>query len=237
MATDAPPTLYKAITCNFCHRSEIAFAAKGVEIKTIDIDLVNRPDWFMTKSSTGSVPLLEWGDLEIHPSHVINEWIEERWPAPALLPADPTERAAARMWVEWWNDGPCPAYERRLMNVRPERDEALTEALLEHLTEMERRLESRGYVDGYWAGDSIGLVDATAAPMFVRFCGLRHFHGFEIPEELSRVRAWRDTLLADPHVIATSPTEEDLIEAYAGYLKVLGRAADAGIKVPVAKGD
>ena len=237
MDTITRPTLYRSITCNFCHRSEIAFAAKGVEIETVDIDLVNRPDWYVTKASKGSVPLLEWDDLVIHPSTVINEWIEERWPDPALFPADATERAAARMWIEWWNDGPCPAYERRLMNVRPERDGPLTEALVDHLTEMEQRLETRGYVDGYWSGDALGIVDATAAPMFVRFVGLDHFHGFDVPADLSRVRAWRDTLLADPMVVATSPDRSALLAAYEGYLKVLGRAASKGIEVAVAKGD
>ncbi|MGI9600523.1 MAG: glutathione S-transferase family protein [Acidimicrobiales bacterium] len=231
------PTLYRAITCNFCHRSEIAFAVKGVEIDTVDIDLVDRPDWYMAKSSSGSVPLLEWDGLAIHPSHVINEWIEERWPTPPIFPSDPAERAAARMWIEWWNDGPCPAYERRLMNVRPERDDALTDALVDQLTEMEARLEARGYVDGYWGGDTLSVVDATAAPMFVRFCGLRHFHGFDVPEALGRVRNWRDALVGDPIVAATSPDEEELLAAYEGYLSVLGRAAEAGIDVPVAKGD
>ena len=235
--SDQRPTLYRAITCNFCHRSEIAFAAKGVEIDTVDIDLVDRPDWFLTKASGGSVPLLEWGDLAIHPSHVINEWIDERWPSPPLFPADPMERAAARMWIEWWTDGPCPAYERRLMNVRPERDAPLTTALVDHLIEMERRLAARGYDDGYWSGEAIGVVDATAAPMFVRFAGLRHFHGFDVPEELHRVRAWRDVLVNDPFVVQTSPDEAELLDSYASYLEVLGRAAEAGIEVPVAKGD
>ena len=58
-----------------------------------------------------------------------------------------------------------------------------------------------------------------------------------VPEHLSRVRAWRDTLVADPIVVATSPDEARLLSAYEDYLKVLGRAAAAGIDVPVAKGD
>ena len=141
------------------------------------------------------------------------------------------------MWIEWWNDGPCPAYERRLMNVRPERDASLTAALVDQLTEMERRLEARRYEGGYWHGEALGVVDATAAPMFVRFCGLRHFHDIDVPEHLGRVRTWRDVLVADPVVVATSPDEAALLDAYEGYLQVLGRAAEAGIEVPVAKGD
>ena len=81
------------------------------------------------------------------------------------------------------------------------------------------------------------MVDATAAPMWVRFAGLRHFHDIDVPEELGRVRTWRDTLVADPVVRATSPDEGELLATYAGYLEVLGKAADAGIEVPVAKGD
>ena len=88
-----PPKLYRAITCNFCHRAEIAFAAKGVEIEQIDIDLVRRPAWYRDMASGGSVPLMEWNGLELHPSRVINEFIDERWPEPPLLPADASERA------------------------------------------------------------------------------------------------------------------------------------------------
>ena len=73
--------------------------------------------------------------------------------------------------------------------------------------------------------------------MFVRFVGLRHFHGFDVPEHLSRVRAWRDTLVSDPIVMATSPEEAPLLAAYEAYLTVLSHAAAAGVDVPVAKGD
>ena len=239
--SDGRPRLYRAITCNFCQRAEIAFAAKGVEIELVDIDLVRRPAWFREKASAGSVPLLEWDELEIHPSPVINEFVEERWAEPPLFPEDPGERATARMWIEWWNEGPCPAYERRLMNVRPERDAALTAALLDQLGELEARLARRGYTGGYWGRprgeDRLGVVDATAAPMFVRFAGLRHFHDLDVPEELERVRAWRDTLVADPSVAATSPDEDELLATYAAYREVLAKAAAAGIEVPVARGD
>ena len=232
-----PPKLYRAITCNFCHRAEIAFAAKGVEIEQIDIDLVRRPAWYRDMASGGSVPLMEWNGLEIHPSRVINEFIDERWPEPPLLPAAASERAAARMWIDWWDEMPCPAYERRLMNVRPERSEGLTEALEAALRECESRLAGRGYNGGYWYGDSLSLVDATAAPMFVRFAGMRHFHDIDVPDDCGRVRAWRDALLEDPPVRATSPDEQEMLDKYASYLDVLGKAAAAGIEVRVAKAD
>ncbi len=231
------PTLYTARACNFCHRSRIAFAAKGVEPELVEIDLVKRPSWFRDKASGGSVPLLECKDGAFHGSAIINEYVEERWPEPTLLPGSPAERAEARMWIHWWNRAPTPRYEELLMNVRPKREDELRERLLSALVECEERLVARGYGGGYWHGASLGLVDASAAPVFDRFVGLRHFHDVDVPEELGRVRAWRDHLLADEVVQRCSPGEDALLEVFSGYRDVLAKAAEAGIEVPVSGGD
>ncbi len=217
------PILYTAVPCNFCQRVKIALTAKGVEFETVQIDLMQRPPWYREKASGGRVPLLECSEGAFHGSAIINEYVEERWPEPALLPSDPAERAAARMFIEWWNQhGPTAPYEERL---------------LRSLEECEERLAVRDYSGGYWDGQALGLVDASAAPVFVRFVGLRHFHAFEIPEELGRVRAWHDTLLADPHVRATAPDEAELLSMLTDYRLVLKKAADAGIEVPVSGTD
>ena len=231
------PRLYAAVACNWCQRNRVALHAKGVEVELIEIDLVRRPEWFRKKESSGSVPLLETEDGAFHGSAIINEYLEERWPEPTLLPGSPGERAQARMWIAWWNRGPTPQYEELLMNVRPERQDDARERLEASLRECEERLAARGYAGAYWYGDRLGLVDIGAAAVFDRFVGLRHFHDFDIPEELGRVRAWRDTLLADPHVQATSPGDAALIEVFAGYRGVLAKAAAAGIEAAVSGGD
>ncbi len=228
------PTVYSAIPCNFCQRVKIALSAKGVTFESVEIDLVRRPAWYRKKASGGSVPLLEHEGGAFHGSAIINEYVDERWPDPPLLPSDPGERAAARMFIDWWNrKGPTAPYEERLMNVREEREKDVDARLVDSLEECERRLEERGYEGGYWDGQGLGLVDCSAAPVFVRFAGLRHFHGFEIPDGLTRVRAWHDALLADPHVQATAPDEDELLSMLTDYRVVLKKAADAGIEVPV----
>ncbi len=122
------PTLYTAIPCNFCQRVKIALSAKDVAFESVEIDLVQRPAWYREKASGGSVPLLECEDGAFFGSAIINEYIDERWPEPALLRGDAAERSAARMFIEWWNrQGPTAPYEERLMNVRPEREKALEE--------------------------------------------------------------------------------------------------------------
>ena len=232
------PILYTSVPCNFCHRVKVVCAAKGLEIETVEIDLVRRPSWFKEKASHGRVPLFEDDQGAFHGSVIIGEYLEERYPEPAMLPGDPAERAAARMWIEWWNRfGPTTPYEERLMNVRPEREEALEARLMGALEACDARLAARGYQGGYWNGESLGLVDAHAAGVFTRFAGLRHFHGFEIPEKLGRVQAWHDAVMADPHVQATAPDTDELLTLLGEYRVVLKKAADAGIEVPVSGTD
>jgi len=228
------PTLYTAIPCNFCQRVKVALSAKGVAFDAVEIDLIRRPSWFREKASGGSVPLFEYEGGAIHGSAIVNEYIDHRWPEPPLLPSDPFERASARMFIDWWNrKGPTAPYEERLMNVRDAREKDVEARLETALEACERRLEERGYDGGYWDGRGLNLVDCAAAPVFVRFAGLRHFHDFEIPSALGRVRAWHDALIADPHVLATAPDEDRLFSMLADYRVVLKKAADAGIEVPV----
>lgn len=233
----SPGVLYTALACNFCQRSKIVLAAKRVEFETVVIDLVRRPAWFRDKASGGSVPLFEHEGLALHGSTLINEYANERWPEPDLLPGDPGARATARMWIERWNAEPTPAYEERLMNIRPEREQACAERLAAAFEVCEQKLAARDYDGGYWHGSQLGLVDAAAAPVFVRFAGLAHFHGFDLPERLGRVRAWRDALLAAPVVKETSPDEAELLGVFRDYREVLSKAARAGIEVAVSGGN
>src|SRR4030095_8355757 len=78
---------------------------KGIDFERIDIDLANKPDWFLAMSPTGKVPLLEVTDEngEVHilfESAVIAEYLDEISGEP-LLPADPLRRARERAWVEY----------------------------------------------------------------------------------------------------------------------------------------
>ena len=92
-------TLYDAPRCPYCARVRIVLAEKGVEYGTVEIDLADRPDWIYEKNPLGKVPVLEEGDFVLPESEMIMEYLEERYPEPALLPADPTHRALVRLHV------------------------------------------------------------------------------------------------------------------------------------------
>jgi glutathione S-transferase len=92
-------TLYDAARCPYCARVRIVLAEKGVELDVVEIDLSDRPGWLYEKNATGRVPVLEEEGRPLPESAVIMEFLEERYPKPALLPPDPTDRAFARLMI------------------------------------------------------------------------------------------------------------------------------------------
>src|ERR1044072_2721069 len=94
------PTLYDADRCPYCARVRIVLAEKGGPFETVTVDLDDRPAWiFELNSPAGRVPVWEEDAFVLPESDVIMEYLEERWPEPALLPADPAERALTRLAI------------------------------------------------------------------------------------------------------------------------------------------
>jgi glutathione S-transferase len=103
-------TLYDAPRCPYCARTRIVLAEKGVEYETVEIDLTDRPAWLYEKNPLGKVPVLEDDGFVLPESAVINEYLEERYPEPALLPADPADRALVRLLIFRFDENLGDAY-------------------------------------------------------------------------------------------------------------------------------
>src|ERR1700738_4748578 len=84
----APLKLISHKLCPYVQRAVIALTEKGVPFERIDIDLANKPDWFLAISPLGKTPVLLVGDSAIFESAVILEYLEETQAKP-LHPADP----------------------------------------------------------------------------------------------------------------------------------------------------
>ena len=99
-AMAAPLKLISHRLCPYVQRAVIALTEKGVPFERVDIDLSNKPDWFLAISPLGKTPVLLVGDVPIFESAVILEYLEETQPKP-LHPADPLRRAEHRGWIEF----------------------------------------------------------------------------------------------------------------------------------------
>jgi glutathione S-transferase len=149
------PTLYDAPRCPYCARVRIVLAEKRVEHEVVVVDLDDRPDWLYAKNPLGKVPVLEEGALVLPESVVIMEYLEERYPEPALLPSDPAGRALVRLRIERFDNALGSAY------YALRRAEADGRERLEHcLGFLDRNLDRWPY--------PFGLADIAYLPWIVR---------------------------------------------------------------------
>src|SRR5438270_3274821 len=155
-------TLYDAARCPYCARTRIALAEKDVEYESVEIDLDDRPAWIYEKNPLGKVPVLEEGEFVLPESAVIMEYLEERYPEPALLPSDPAERARVRLRIERFDHALGNAY---YAFRRGEDDSA--ERLAHCLSFLERWIE--GEPPHY------DLADIAYLPWLIRLEGLLGF--------------------------------------------------------------
>ena len=92
-------TLYSGTTCPFSQRCRIVLYEKGMDFQIVDVDLYNKPEDIAVMNPYNRVPILVERDLQLYESNIINEYIDERFPHPQLMPADPVMRARARLFL------------------------------------------------------------------------------------------------------------------------------------------
>ena len=93
--------LYSGTTCPYSHRCRFVLFEKGMDFEIRDVDLYNKPEDISVMNPYGQVPILVERDLILYESNIINEYIDERFPHPQLMPADPIMRARARTAVRF----------------------------------------------------------------------------------------------------------------------------------------
>jgi glutathione S-transferase len=154
------PTLYTAERCPYAARARITLAEKGLDYDAVEIDLDDRPAWLYEKNPLGRVPVYEEnGGFVLPESEVIMEYLEERYPEPALWPADPAERALARLWLQRFDNRLGDAYYALRRGSEGAEDE-----LGAKLAELDRTLEGQPYL----TGREYGLADVGYAPWLIR---------------------------------------------------------------------
>jgi glutathione S-transferase len=152
-------TLYNAARCPYAARARIVLAEKGLEFETVEIDLSDRPAWLYEKNPAGRVPVIEEdGGDPLPESAVIIEFLEERYPEPALLPADPADRAFVRLLIFRDDELTSPYYALR------RGEDGATEAFDAALGRFDALLAERPYL----SGAEFGLADIALVPWFLR---------------------------------------------------------------------
>jgi glutathione S-transferase len=192
----APLKLISHKLCPYVQRAVIALTEKGVAFERIDIDLNNKPDWFLAISPLGRTPVLQVGDVPIFESAVILEYLEETEPKP-LHPADPLRRAEHRGWIEFGS-----AVLSDIAGFYGAPNDVVFEAKTVQLEQRFARLETRVVASPWFDGENFSLVDAVFGPVFRYFDVFDEIGDFGILAGKPKLANWRKSLSERPSVRA-----------------------------------
>jgi glutathione S-transferase len=187
--------------CPYVQRAVIALTEKSVAFERIDVDLANKPEWFLKISPLGKTPVLQVGDAAIFESAVILEYLEETEPKP-LHPADPLRRAEHRGWIEFGS-----TVLNDIAGLYSALDEAAFKAKAAQLEARFARLEARVLASPWFDGEDFSLVDAVFGPVFRYFDVFDEIGDFGILSHKPKLARWRASLASRPSVRAAVSVE------------------------------
>ncbi|ATQ73633.1 MULTISPECIES: glutathione S-transferase N-terminal domain-containing protein [Massilia] len=196
--------LYSGTTCPFSQRCRLVLFEKGMDFEVRDVDLFNKPEDISTMNPYGQVPILVERELILYESNIINEYIDERFPHPQLMPADPLMRARARLML--FN------FEKELFVhvhvLESERAKANDKSHDKARAEIRDRLTTLAPLflkNKYMLGDEFSMLDVAVAPLLWR---LDHY-GIELSKTAAPLMKYAERIFSRPaYIEALTPSEK-----------------------------
>lgn len=182
-------TLYSGTTDPFSQRCRIVLFEKGMDFQIIDVDVYNKPEDLALINPYNKVPVLVERDLILYEANIINEYIDERFPHPQLMPADPAMRARARLFLHRFESeifSHVPALES---GVQKAADKARL-AVRDSLTQIAPIFAKQKYM----LDDDFSMLDVAIAPMLWR---LDHY-GIVLGKDAAPLMKYAERLFSRP---------------------------------------
>ncbi|MDE0798820.1 MAG: glutathione S-transferase N-terminal domain-containing protein [Nitrosomonadaceae bacterium] len=185
-------TLYSATTCPFSHRCRIVLFEKGMDFQIIDVDMDNKPEDLAVMSPYGRVPVLVERELILYESNIINEYVDDRFPHPQLMPADPVMRARARLFLYRFEQE-LFCHIDALENGTPKVAEKARAAIRDNLTVISPVFAKQKFM----LGDDFSMLDVAISPLLWR---LEHY-GVNLPKQAAPLLKFAERLFSRPAFI------------------------------------
>lgn len=176
------------------HRVRIVAAAKGLETRVVEVDPSRPPEDLIDLNPYQAVPTLVDRELVVYEAGIICEYLDERFPAPAMAPVDPAGRAQARVALhrielDWYSLVPG-------LESTERRDQQRARQLLQESVVASEPLFR---VKSWFLSDHFSLLDAAIAPMLWRLPRW----GVELPESAQSVERYARRVFAHPAFAAS----------------------------------
>ena len=193
-------TLYSGTTCPFSQRCRIVLYEKGMDFQIIDVDLFNKPEDLAVMNPYNRVPVLVERDLILYESNIINEYIDDRFPHPQLMPADPVMRARARLFLF--------RFEQELfchidtIEKGPQRSAEKAQTIIrDSLTQIAPVFVKQKYM----LGDEFSMLDVAIAPLLWRL----DYYGIQLPKQAAPLMKYAERIFSRPaYIEALTPSEK-----------------------------
>ncbi|HSC81225.1 MAG TPA: glutathione S-transferase family protein, partial [Chitinolyticbacter sp.] len=146
---------------HYCAKVKIVLKEKGLPYQSRPVPggWMDKPE-YLAINPLGRIPFLVDGDIGLGESQVINEYLEERYPQPALMPPLPAERAQVRWLCNLHDLYAAPQILRIFMGLASGRDNtefaADWQAVLSALDLLEAQAKAPWLV-----GDGFTLADCA----------------------------------------------------------------------------
>ena len=188
--------LFSGSTCPFSHRCRFVLNEKACDFEIQDVDLYNKPPEIDAMNPYGDVPILVERDLTLYNPNIINEYIDERFPHPQLMPADPIQRARARLFLY--------TFERELFSfvrVLENRDETEKRKAIarNQIREQLMQLSPIFAKNKFLMGDEFTMLDVMMAPLLWRL----GYYGIDLPKSAAPLLKYAESIFARPAFIAS----------------------------------
>jgi RNA polymerase-associated protein len=193
-------TLYSGTTCPFSQRCRIVLYEKGMDFQIVDVDLYNKPEDLAVMNPYNRVPVLVERDLILYESNIINEYIDDRFPHPQLMPADPVMRARARLFlfrfeqelfchIDTIEKGAQKAADRARIVIR------------DSLTQIAPVFVKQKYM----LGDEFSMLDVAIAPLLWRL----DYYSIQLPKQAASLMKYAERIFSRPaYIEALTPSEK-----------------------------
>jgi glutathione S-transferase len=213
--------IYGALLSPFVRKVRVVLAEKKVDYELVPQSPFEKSPEFLKRSPLGRIPALEDEQgRSLADSSIIAEYLEERFPEPALLPRDPYDRARVRWFDEYADGGMAPTltakiFFQRVVNAKLMKNQPDENVISSGLQEMKRfftYLEEEIDGNDYLVANTFTLADISVASQLIN---LRHALVAIDEAEFPVLARWFQRVTSRPTVAA-------LIEQDQGFLGRLG---------------
>ena len=192
-------TLYSGTTCPFSQRCRIVLYEKGMDFQIHDVDIFNKPEDLALMNPYNRVPVLVDRDLILYESNIINEYIDDRFPHPQLMPADPVMRARARLFLYRFEQELFSHIEPVEKNLKSaDKSRAVIRDNLVQIAPVFARQK-------FMLGEEFSMLDVAIAPLLWR---LDHY-SIVLPKQAAPLMKYAERIFTRPAFIeALTPSEK-----------------------------